>query len=96
MRMWIEIPESIHETAVKPFVHPGPLRGQEAAAVLVRLRGMDVDLAMTDVIVAADDQLRPLPTQEGDVFEIAADGFGLPLRNAFAVASEEEIVIRQL
>ncbi len=35
-------------------------------------------------------------TQEGDVFEIAADGFGLPLRNAFAVASEEEIVIRQL
>ena len=35
-------------------------------------------------------------TQEGDVFEIAADGFGLPLRNTFAVASEEEIVIRQL
>jgi len=35
-------------------------------------------------------------TQEGDVFEIAADGFGLPLRNTFAIASEEEIVIRQL
>lgn len=35
-------------------------------------------------------------TQEGDVFEIAADGFGLPLRNTFSVASEEEIVIRQL
>ncbi len=35
-------------------------------------------------------------TQEGDVFEIGADGFGLPLRNPLAVAGEEEIVIRQL
>ncbi len=35
-------------------------------------------------------------TEEGDVFEIGADGFGLPLRNPLAVAGEEEIVIRQL
>lgn len=35
-------------------------------------------------------------TQEGDVFEIGAEGFGLPLRNPLAIAGEEEIVIRQL
>ena len=35
-------------------------------------------------------------TQEGDVFEIGAKGFGLPLRNPLAVAGQEEIVIRQL
>ncbi len=35
-------------------------------------------------------------TQEGDVFEIGADGFGLPLRNPLAIAGEEDIVIRQL
>ncbi|MFC6447434.1 AraD1 family protein [Shinella zoogloeoides] len=35
-------------------------------------------------------------TEAGDVFEIGADGFGLPLRNPLAVAEEEEIVIRQL
>ncbi|WLR91523.1 AraD1 family protein [Shinella zoogloeoides] len=35
-------------------------------------------------------------TEEGDVFEIGADGFGLPLRNPLAIAGEEDIVIRQL
>lgn len=35
-------------------------------------------------------------TQEGDVFEIDADGFGLALRNPLAIAAEEEIEIRQL
>ncbi|MCD2184221.1 GguC family protein [Rhizobium sp. TRM96647] len=35
-------------------------------------------------------------TQEGDVFEIGADGFGLPLRNPLAIAKEEKIEIRQL
>lgn len=35
-------------------------------------------------------------TQEGDVFEIGADGFGLPLRNPLAIAKEEAIEIRQL
>lgn len=35
-------------------------------------------------------------TQEGDVFEIAAAEFGLPLRNTLSIAAEEEIVIGQL
>jgi hypothetical protein len=35
-------------------------------------------------------------TQEGDVFEIGADDFGLPLRNSLAIAREEEIEIHQL
>lgn len=35
-------------------------------------------------------------TQDGDIFEIGADGFGLPLRNPLATAGEEEIAIRQL
>jgi hypothetical protein len=35
-------------------------------------------------------------TEEGDVFEIEADGFGLPLRNALAIAAEEKVAIRQL
>ncbi|MCG5487185.1 MAG: GguC protein [Sinorhizobium meliloti] len=35
-------------------------------------------------------------TRAGDVFEIGADGFGLPLRNPLAVAAEEQIEIRQL
>lgn len=35
-------------------------------------------------------------TQEGDVFEIGAEGFGLPLRNPLAIADEETIEVRQL
>jgi hypothetical protein len=35
-------------------------------------------------------------TQEGDVFEIEADGFGLPLRNPLAIAKEVEIEVQQL
>ncbi|MGE6784699.1 AraD1 family protein [Ensifer adhaerens] len=35
-------------------------------------------------------------TEEGDVFEIEADGFGLPLRNALAIAKDEPVVIEQL
>ena len=35
-------------------------------------------------------------TEAGDVFEIGADGFGLPLRNPLAIAQEEQIEIRQL
>lgn len=35
-------------------------------------------------------------TEPGDVFEIGADGFGLPLRNPLAVAPQETIEIRQL
>ncbi|MFC3073380.1 AraD1 family protein [Shinella pollutisoli] len=35
-------------------------------------------------------------TEAGDVFEIGADGFGLPLRNPLAIADEERIEIRQL
>jgi hypothetical protein len=34
--------------------------------------------------------------EEGDLFEIGAEGFGLPLRNPLAIAAEEGIVIRQL
>ncbi|QRM56386.1 AraD1 family protein [Sinorhizobium sp. BG8] len=37
-----------------------------------------------------------ISTQEGDVFEIGAEGFGLPLRNPLAVAKEEQIEVRQL
>lgn len=37
-----------------------------------------------------------IKTQVGDVFEIGADGFGLPLRNPLAVAREDEVEIRQL
>jgi hypothetical protein len=35
-------------------------------------------------------------TEEGDVFEIEANGFGLPLRNTLAIAAEEQVAIRQL
>ncbi len=35
-------------------------------------------------------------TEEGDVFEIEADGFGLPLRNALAIAADEPVAIQQL
>ena len=35
-------------------------------------------------------------TEEGDVFEIEASGFGLPLRNALAIAAEEQVAISQL
>ncbi len=35
-------------------------------------------------------------TQEGDVFEIGADGFGLPLRNPLAIAKEVPVEIQQL
>ncbi|MDQ0321328.1 hypothetical protein QO002_003466 [Pararhizobium capsulatum DSM 1112] len=35
-------------------------------------------------------------TQAGDIFEIEAGEFGLPLRNTLAVAGEDEIVIGQL
>ncbi|MDX3927190.1 MAG: GguC family protein [Shinella sp.] len=35
-------------------------------------------------------------TEEGDVFEISANGFGLPLRNPLSVAQEETIEIGQL
>ncbi len=35
-------------------------------------------------------------TQAGDVFEIEAGEFGLPLRNTLAIAGEDEIVIGQL
>lgn len=37
-----------------------------------------------------------IKTQEGDVFEIGADGFGLPLRNPLAIAKEEKFEIQQL
>ncbi|UJW77242.1 AraD1 family protein [Rhizobium sp. SL42] len=37
-----------------------------------------------------------IKTQEGDVFEIEAADFGLPLRNTLAVAAPEEIVVGQL
>jgi len=39
------------------------------------------------------DGIKP---EAGDVFEIEAAGFGLPLRNPLAVAAEEEIVVKQL
>ncbi len=35
-------------------------------------------------------------TLEGDVFEIGADGFGLPLRNPLAIAKEVPVEIQQL
>ncbi|OCP02302.1 MULTISPECIES: AraD1 family protein [unclassified Ensifer] len=35
-------------------------------------------------------------TEEGDVFEIEADGFGLPLRNALAIAADEPVAVQQL
>lgn len=35
-------------------------------------------------------------TQDGDVFEIEAEGFGLPLRNMMTVADEEHVVVRPL
>ena len=37
-----------------------------------------------------------IKTQAGDIFEIEAPEFGLPLRNTLAVAGEDEIVIGQL
>lgn len=37
-----------------------------------------------------------IKTQAGDVFEIEATGFGLPLRNRLSVAAEEDITIGQL
>ncbi|MDO9414928.1 AraD1 family protein [Pararhizobium sp.] len=37
-----------------------------------------------------------IKTQAGDVFEIEAADFGLPLRNPLAVAPEEEIIVGQL
>ena len=39
------------------------------------------------------DGIKP---EAGDVFEIEAAGFGLPLRNPLAVAAEEEISVKQL
>ena len=35
-------------------------------------------------------------TEEGDVFEIEANGFGLPLRNALAIAAAEPVAIQLL
>ncbi|MDE4552162.1 GguC protein [Sinorhizobium meliloti] len=35
-------------------------------------------------------------TEEGDVFEIEAKEFGLPLRNPLAIAAEEEVAVHQL
>ncbi|WDZ75647.1 GguC family protein [Ensifer adhaerens] len=35
-------------------------------------------------------------TEEGDVFEIEATGFGLPLRNALAIAADEPVTVHQL
>lgn len=35
-------------------------------------------------------------TEEGDVFEIEATGFGLPLRNALAIAADEPVAVQQL
>lgn len=37
-----------------------------------------------------------IATQEGDVFEIAAEPFGLPLRNALKIAAAEPVVVRAL
>jgi len=37
-----------------------------------------------------------IQAQEGDVFEIAANGFGLPLRNPLKIAASRPIQIRQL
>jgi hypothetical protein len=37
-----------------------------------------------------------IKAEAGDVFEIAAEGFGLPLKNSLAVAEGNRIVIRQL
>ncbi|MNT56708.1 hypothetical protein D3C72_1940310 [compost metagenome] len=34
--------------------------------------------------------------EAGDVFEIEAAGFGLPLKNPLAVDAEEEIIVRQI
>lgn len=36
-----------------------------------------------------------IKTQDGDVFEIEAEGFGLPLKNKLVTAQEEEISVRQ-
>jgi len=35
-------------------------------------------------------------TQEDDVFEIAAEGFGLPLRNSLKAGREDEVIVQQL
>lgn len=37
-----------------------------------------------------------IQSQAGDTFEIAAQGFGLPLKNTLAIAQEHEVTIRQL
>lgn len=37
-----------------------------------------------------------IKTQAGDIFEIEATGFGLPLKNALTIAPESEITINQL
>jgi len=46
----------------------------------------------TATLSFADD----VRTREGDVFEIGAEGFGLPLRNALRTAQEDEIIVHQL
>ena len=35
-------------------------------------------------------------TEAGDVFEIGADGFGLPLRNPLSMAAEDKVEVRAL
>ncbi|WP_299132457.1 AraD1 family protein [uncultured Amaricoccus sp.] len=37
-----------------------------------------------------------IETREGDVFEITADAFGLPLRNALRIAAPEPVLVRAL
>src|SRR6266545_1465219 len=47
-------------------VHPGPLAGQEAALLLVRLPRLQVDLAVCDVQVAAPQHVPPVGAQLGE------------------------------
>lgn len=37
-----------------------------------------------------------IETREGDVFEITAEAFGLPLRNTLRIAPEELVTVRAL
>ncbi len=63
----MEVAEGVYEAAIKELVHPGALFGQEAAAILIGLGTVDVYLTVADIVIAADDELRALLAQLGNV-----------------------------
>ena len=60
IRFVVEQPERVDEAAVQEAAHPFAFFGQETAARGIAHRVVDVDRPVADVVVAAQDQLRPL------------------------------------